>query len=66
MFSISDKYPQVPSAPSHLEPITHEPPPANYGIQAHSCPPGLEYLARIDQVVIKQVVELIEGEFPFS
>lgn len=28
-----------------------------------SCPPGLEYLSQIDQVVVKQVVELFEGRY---
>ena len=26
------------------------------------CPPGLEYLAMIDQLVVKQQVELLEGK----
>ena len=26
------------------------------------CPPGLEYLAQLDQVMIEQQVELLEGE----
>ena len=25
------------------------------------CPPGLEYLTQIDQVLVKQQVELLEG-----
>ena len=36
-----------------------------------NCPPGLEYLTQIDQLLIKQQVELLEGMlnsvyFPFS
>ena len=26
------------------------------------CPPGLEYLAQIDQLLVKQQVELLEGK----
>ena len=26
------------------------------------CPPGLEYLTQIDQLVVKQQVELLEGK----
>ena len=26
------------------------------------CPPGLEYLTKIDQLLIKQQVELLEGK----
>ena len=31
------------------------PPPAD-------CPPGLEYLAAIDQLLVKQKIELLEGK----
>lgn len=27
-----------------------------------NCPPGLEYLTQIDQLLVKQQVELLEGE----
>ena len=26
------------------------------------CPPGLEYLAQVDQLLVKQQVELLEGK----
>ena len=29
-----------------------------------NCPPGLEYLAMLDQVLIQQKVELLEGALP--
>lgn len=33
-----------------------------------NCPPGLEYLTQIDQLLIKQVIDAIESEktIPFS
>lgn len=34
--------------------MTMQPPP--------NCPPGLEYLTQIDQLIVKQQVELLEGE----
>ena len=33
------------------------PPPAQVPV---GCPPGLEYLAMVDQLIIKQVVEILE------
>ena len=31
-----------------------------------NCPPGLEYLASIDQLLVKQKMEAIEGEQGFE
>lgn len=31
-----------------------------------NCPPGLEYLSEIDQMLVKQQVELLEGEGQLS
>ena len=28
-----------------------------------NCPPGLEYLALVDQLLVQQKTELLEGEF---
>jgi len=30
------------------------------------CPPGLEYLSAVDQVLVQQQLELLEGEFTIS
>lgn len=36
-----------------------QPPPAG-------CPPGLEYLTAIDQLIVKQQIELLEGRVFFA
>ena len=33
------------------------------GASGSNIPPGLEYLAQLDQVLVQQVVELLEGNF---
>ena len=38
--------------------VTWMPPPGSI----QGCPPGLEYLSHLDQVVIKQEASLIEGK----
>lgn len=30
------------------------------------CPPGLEYLTQIDQLLVNQQIELLEGTFRFN
>ena len=64
-------YPQPGQAP----PPGGYPPPAPGGPQPQQqqwmvkptgvpgCPPGLEYLTQIDQVLVQQTVELLEGKF---
>ena len=32
-------------------------------MKGSNCPPGLEYLAQLDQIIIKQQIELLESEF---
>ena len=34
------------------------------GVPAN-CPPGLEYLTQVDQLLVQQQVELLEGKFSF-
>ena len=43
------------AAPGQGQWMQAPPAPAN-------CPPGLEYLTQIDQLLVKQQVELLEGE----
>ena len=53
-FSFALGYP--PPTGQQIQWMQAPPPPAN-------CPPGLEYLTQVDQLLIKQQVELLEGMY---
>lgn len=44
---------QQPGAPAQMMAAPQAPP---------DCPPGLEYLTQVDQILVHQEVELLEGE----
>merc|ERR1719361_3108385 len=60
-------YPPPAGAPVTVQPGTYQPPipmtqqapPIQY--EAVNCPPGLEYLTQVDQLLVKQKVELLEA-----
>ena len=45
--------------PAAQQPLQWMPPP---GGAPPGCPPGLEYLTMVDQLIVKQQIELLEGK----
>lgn len=57
MYDYTDVYPGMPMGQPQQQQWMAPPP------QVPGCPPGLEYLCQVDQLLVKQQVELLEGMY---